>query len=151
MREPMPARRRTWRQKVTIHDPDSGPHRFYVDFGEYPDGRLGEIFITAHKTGTFVRGVIDSLARGISVALQTGTSPHEMAKTLHEQDYPPKGYVEAVESTVTECTSIADYLAQEIMACYAENGQRKVAIRNGKGAYEKAQVSDCDNELGASI
>ena len=123
-REPLEGRRRTWRQKVRIVDTDSGSHTFYVDFGGYADGRLAEIFITAHKTGTFVRGTLDSLARSVSLALQSGTSPLDMARQLRGQDYPPHGRVEAHGSTVTECLSIADYIGQEIMANYGDDGRR---------------------------
>ena len=125
MREPLQGRRRTWRQKVRIVDSTSGSHTFYVDFGEYEDGRLGEIFITTHKTGTFVRGTLDSLARSVSLALQSGTLPHDMARQLRGQDYSPQGLVEAAGSTVVTCTSIADYIGQEILANYDEDGRRR--------------------------
>lgn len=126
-REKLPARRHTWRQKVYIYDSNSGVcHTFFIDFGEYDDGRLGEVFITAHKTGTFVRGTLDALAQSISVALQSGTSPLQIAKTLMGQEYPPYGKVEAEGSTITECESISDYIGQEIRACYDEDGKRKV-------------------------
>ena len=123
-RERLPERHHTWRQKVTIVDTISGRHCFYVDFGEYGDGRLAEIFLTSHKTGTFARGIMDSLAQSVSVALQSGTSPHDMAKQLMGQDYPPNGMVEANGSVVETCLSIADYIGQEIMACYGEDGKR---------------------------
>ena len=125
-RERLPERRHMWRQKVYIHDAESGVrHTFFVDFGEYEDGRLGEVFITAHKCGTFVRGTLDALAQSISVALQSGTSPREMAKTLIGQDYPPCGRVESEGSTVEECQSVADYIGREIEASYGEDGRRK--------------------------
>lgn len=122
-RELVPERRRTWRQKVRVHDAVSGEHTFYVDFGEYADGRLAEVFINTQKFGTFVRGVLDSLARSISLALQSGTSPRDMARLLRGQCYPPFGRVVADGSTVTECKSIADYIGQEIEACYGDDGR----------------------------
>ena len=125
MREPLPERRHTWRQKVVITDSNSGKSTFYVDFGEYTDGRLAEVFVTCHKNGTFVRGVLDSLAHAVSLALQSGTSPLDMARQLCGQDYPPQGTVEATGSTVTHCLSIADYIGQEIAACYGEDGKRR--------------------------
>ena len=125
-REPVPDRRHTWRQKAHIIDSNSGVHTLYVDFGEYHDGRLAEVFVTMHKIGTTLRGALDSMARSISLALQSGTSPLEMAKMLRGQDYPPQGKVEAEGSTVTECTSIADYIGQEIEARYGEDGKKIV-------------------------
>ena len=125
-RDPMPKRRHTWRQKVRIYDRDSGAcHKFYIDFGEYEDGRLGEVFITSHRHGTFVRGTLDTLARTISIALQSGTSPAEVARSLLGQNYPPSGRVDAEGSEVTECLSVADYLGQEIDRCYGEDGRRR--------------------------
>lgn len=130
-REKLPERRKILRQKVVIHHPETGAHTFYVEFGEFEDGRLGEVFITAHKTGTFVRGTLDALARSISLALQSGTSPRELAKTLCGMDYPPSGLVSAPFSRVDgkTCSSIADYIGQEIMACYGEDGKRLPVIK----------------------
>lgn len=123
-RERVPDRRHVWRQKVAINDPDGGRQTFYVDFGEYDDGRLAEVFITSHKCGdSFTRGMMDTLARSISLALQSGTSPHEMAATLSGQNYPPSGRVDAPGSKVAECTSLADYISQEIKAHYGADGK----------------------------
>lgn len=125
-REPLPPRRHTWRQKVRITDRDDGSvHTFYVDFGEYEDGRLAEIFISARRTGTFVSGVLDTLARNISLALQSGTAPREVAKTLRGMNYPPAGKVQAEGGLVTECSSIADYIGQEIEVSYGDDGRRR--------------------------
>lgn len=124
VREPAPLRRHVWRQKLTIVDID-GSHRFYVEFGDYEDGRLAEVFITAHKAGSFVRGTLDTLARSISLALQSGTSPLQMAHMLRGQDYPPRGKVVAEGSSVTECLSLADYIAQEIELTYGAEGRRR--------------------------
>lgn len=124
-REPMPDRRHIWRQKVRITDANTGAdHVFYVDFGEYEDGRLGEVFITSKKMGTFARGVMDTLARSLSLCLQSGTPPHAIAAQLIAQDYPPQGAVTAEGSSVTHCSSIADYIGQEIVASYGEGGRR---------------------------
>lgn len=125
-RTPPPERRRVWRQKVRITDADSGAaHTFYVDFGEYADGRLAEVFVTGHRMGTFARGVLDTMAKATSLALQSGTSPLDMARSMRGQCYPPCGPVEAEGSTVRECSSVADYVAREIEACYGEDGIRK--------------------------
>jgi ribonucleoside-diphosphate reductase alpha chain len=124
-RERVPDRRHTWRQKATIVDAASGRREvFYVEFGEYDDGRLAELWITSHKCGdSFTRGTMDTLAKSLSLALQCGTSPHDMAKTLRGQNYPPSGRVDAPNSSVTSCTSLADYIAQEIVACYDKDGR----------------------------
>lgn len=124
-RQRLPDRRHTWRQKVTIHDRDSGRHVFYIDFGEYEDSRLAEVFVTCHRTGSFVRGTLDALARGLSLALQCGTSPHELARSLLGQCYPPEGRVAAEGSALdgTAVSSVADYIGREILSCYGEDGR----------------------------
>ncbi|MCW2318756.1 transposase [Rhodoblastus acidophilus] len=47
LREGLPTRRRHYIQKARI-----GGHKLYLQAGEYPDGRLGEIFIDMHKEGS---------------------------------------------------------------------------------------------------
>ena len=132
-RERVPDRRHTWRQKATIIDTESGRHEtFYVEFGEFADGRLAEVWVTSHKCGdSFTRGMMDSVAKTSSLALQSGTHPHELAKTLRDQNYPPCGKVLAPSSTVVHCTSLADYIAQEIVACYGEDGRRRLSDPDG--------------------
>lgn len=143
----MPARRRVWRQRVVITNKDDGVrHVFYVEFGEYDDGRLGEVFITAHRTGTFVRGALDTLAQTVSVALQSGTSPHEIARTLRDQAYPPHGAVEAEGSEVHCCASLADYIAQEIVASYGSDGRRRGAVAV-PGANPEGLAPDATHQL----
>ncbi len=137
-REVLPTNRRNWRQKVVIHDRDSGRHSFYVEFGEYADGRLGEVFVTAHRMGTFTRGTLDALARSISLSLQSGTSPHQCAKMLVGMDYPPQGVVEADGSAVRTCTSLADYIGQEILSSYGDDGKRLPMVLDDPPAPNEA-------------
>lgn len=123
-REKLPDRRHVWRQKATITNTEDGTnHTFYIDFGEYPDGRLAEVFVTSHRFGTFTRGVLDTLGRSMSVALQTGTAPQDLAATMVGQSFPPCGTVVADGSSIKECTSIADYIGREIAATYGEDGK----------------------------
>lgn len=105
----MPDRRRNTTQKVRI---DGQP--FYACFGEYEDGRLGEVFIDAHKTGSFTRGILGALGRVISVALQCGTPMEEVAMALKDLNFPPHG--EASGSSVGQVSSIADWIGKEIEA-----------------------------------
>lgn len=143
-RERLPDRRACWRQRVVIHDDVSGPQSFFVDFGEYPDGRLAEVFIVASKAGTFVRGVLDALARTVSLSLQSGASASEVAAMLSGQCYPPCGRVEAGGSSVESCTSFADYLGQEIRAIYCRdgNGQASPALDEGDPVVAATTLPD---------
>lgn len=112
MREPLPARRRSWTQRVRI-----GEHTVYMCVGEYEDGRPGEIFVDVSKQGTFLRGVMGSLARMVSIALQCGAGVDIIIHALRGADYPPNGLVEWSDS-VTECSSVTDWMASELEAYY---------------------------------
>ena len=115
MRQPMPERRASWTQHVHIEN-----QAFYLTFGEYPDGRLGEIFVNASKTGTFVRGVLDALARVTSVAIQCGAPIEEISDALKGLNFPPHGPVEG-SATCKGALSVTDWIGQEIEANYSRN------------------------------
>lgn len=110
-RVPLPDRRVHWTRKVRIEG--SG---FFLTVGEYDDGRPGEIWIEAHKTGTFARGILDALARMTSIALQCGCPVTEIIKALRGMHFPPNGEVKG--SPFKEATSIADWIAQELEYAY---------------------------------
>jgi hypothetical protein len=117
MRERLPGRRNSWIQKVRIGEPGS-QHTYYCSFGEYTDGRLGEIFIDTAKDGSFARGVIGALARMASIALQCQAPIEEVVHSLRDLDFPPNGKVTGEYTQVKECTSVMDWVAQEIELAY---------------------------------
>lgn len=112
MRRRPPDRRASWTQKVKIEG-----QTFYLNFGEYEDGTLCELFVDVAKQGSMIRGVVDALARLASIALQAGVATKELAYALRGCTFPPSGAVVG-SPTVKECTSLADWIAQEIEAHY---------------------------------
>lgn len=115
-RERLPNKRPGWHLKVNIEG-----QTFYLSTGEYPDGRLGEIWIHAHQEGSFSQGMSTSLARMVSIALQNDVSVGEVVRSLRRLDFPPRGLVIGSPS-VRRCTSVADWIAQELEAAYPEPG-----------------------------
>jgi ribonucleoside-diphosphate reductase alpha chain len=113
-RKRMPDRRKSCTQKVKI----SG-QTFYLTFGYYEDGSIGEIFIEAHKEGTFVRGVLQALARSVSLMLQNGIPIADIVKMYRKMNFPPNG--EVTGSDVKICSSVPDWIAQEL-----ENEQERI-------------------------
>ena len=109
-RKRLPTRRKSFTQKVKIED-----QTFYMTCGLYEDGTLGEIFLDAHKEGTFARGVLSSLARMVSIALQNEIPVIDIVKTLRHMNFPPRGEVIGSQN-VQKCSSIADWVAQELEA-----------------------------------
>lgn len=127
MREKLPDRRVSWVQKAKV-----GGQTVFLTFGEYDDGRLGEIFIDTSKMGSFARGALDALARMTSVALQCGTPVEEVVKALSELNFPPNGELEG--SVLTgEVTSVVDWVAMEIAHYYCGKVKDKTADHTTKG------------------
>lgn len=126
MREPLPDRRRSWTQRVRI-----GGQTVYMCVGEYADGRPGELFVDVSRQGTFLRGIMGSLARMVSMALQHGADVGTVVKSLKGLDYPPNGPVEG-SGVSTECASVTDWVASELEAKYMHRAEvahtEKVAI-----------------------
>jgi ribonucleoside-diphosphate reductase alpha chain len=61
------------RQSLT-HKFSIGGHQGYITVGMYQDGSVGEIFLTdIGKEGSTLRGMMNSFATAISIALQTGS------------------------------------------------------------------------------
>src|SRR3954470_819323 len=69
-----PARRRMPRERQSItHKFSLGGHEGYITAGMYEDGTVGEIFLTdIGKEGSTLRGMMNSFATAISIALQYG-------------------------------------------------------------------------------
>lgn len=134
MRETLPDRRRSWTQKAKIPDFAGKPQTFYLTCGEYADGRLGEVWVEAQKENTFTRGVLGAMARSASAALQNGTPVSEIVKMFRSLSFPPSGPVTAPGSDVRMCTSVADWVAQEIENVYVTGvSARPVTGRRGNG------------------
>lgn len=115
-RELLPARR----QQETIHGKIGG-QSFFLSFGEYADGSLGEVWLEAAKEGTFLRGIVGSLARSFSVAIQCGADLRCMVESLKGLNFPPNGDVLGDSGAVLgRCTSVVDWVAQEIHVRYCD-------------------------------
>lgn len=116
-REKLPHRRRSWTRCVRIADKHELPTTFYLTVGLYPDGRPGELWIDASREGTFTRGVLAATARMASFALQCGAPLAEVVQSLRGLTFPPSGAVVG-SAAVADCTSVMDWVAQELAAEY---------------------------------
>ncbi len=72
LREPLPNKRMTEREKVEVELGMDGTMRVYIEVGFYEDGRPGEVFLKAGKQGTTIRDMFDALATVLSVSMQHG-------------------------------------------------------------------------------
>ena len=99
-RKALPDKRESVTQKFTIIDTD-GSHSFYLTAGFYPEGNVGEIFVSTNKTGSSERSVIDAMARSVSFGLQYGIPLEQYVDLLIDMQGSPRGYVKGCEGIRT--------------------------------------------------
>jgi hypothetical protein len=61
------------RRAAETFDVEAGGLRYRATIGRYPDGRIGEIFLTNHKAGSEAGIMASDAAVAASLALQYGT------------------------------------------------------------------------------
>lgn len=102
-------------------------HEGYLTVGLYDDGRPGEIFLTMHKQGSTIRGLLDAWATSVSVNLQYGIPVGELFKKYRHQKFEPAGFVKNIgggemDSKINQiktASSIVDYVAQFMINNFA--------------------------------
>ncbi|MFT5430774.1 MAG: ribonucleoside-diphosphate reductase alpha chain [Myxococcota bacterium] len=95
------------RQSLT-HKFNIAGHEGYITVGCYPDGRPGEIFIKMAKQGSTLRGLMDSFAMSISVALQYGIPLDTLARKYIGTRFEPSGFTTHPEIPMAK--SLMDYI-----------------------------------------
>lgn len=131
MRKPLPDRRKSFTQKVRIDG-----QVCYLTVGMYEDGTPGEIFVDIAKGGTFVRGIMGTCARAVSIALQSGADLSTILHMLRGHDYPPHG--EVIGSPyVTHCVSVMDWVAAELEAQFLTPAENHATQPGQGGVPEK--------------
>ena len=113
-REKLPARRKGYTQKATV-----GGHKVYLRTGEYPDGRIGEIFVDMHKEGAAFRSLMNSFAIAISIGLQYGVPLDEYVDAFTFTRFEPAGPVQGNDA-IKNATSILDYVFRELAVSYLD-------------------------------
>lgn len=111
-REQLPSKRKGYTQRFSI-----GGQTVYLHTGEYPDGRLGEIFIDAAKTGTLIRALLNAIAMAVSRGLQYGIPLQDYVAMYKEFHFHPCGEVEG-DSRILSADSILSYVFEELERTY---------------------------------
>lgn len=120
-RERLPETRSGVTRRFTIHDPE-GEVDVYCTVGEYPDGRLGEIFLRVGKTGGLASGALDATAIVTSIALQHGVPLRAITSKLRGMRFPPAGLTG--DPQFPTAASILDVVARYLDAKYGV-GEKK--------------------------
>lgn len=117
-REKLPVERAGMNHHFVIyHMTDKGLQELdgYIRTGEYPDGRLGEVFITIGKEGDS-NSVYDQWAIATSMGLQYGIPVAELFKKHVGQRFSPSGGTN--DPNFSQCSSVIDYIARWIIMKY---------------------------------
>jgi ribonucleoside-diphosphate reductase alpha chain len=107
-RKILPNKRKGYTQKVRV-----GSHKIYIRTGEYPDGKLGEIFLTCHREGAFLRSVMDAYAQAISIALQHNVPLEAFVDACVGTRFEPNGVVQG-HDRIKIGTSILDVVMRDL-------------------------------------
>jgi ribonucleoside-diphosphate reductase alpha chain len=111
-RDKMPSKRAGYTQKAIV-----GGHKVYLKTGEYPDGRLGEIFVDMHKEGASFRSVMNAFAIAISLGLQHGVPLDEFVDAFTFFRFEPSGFVQE-HDRIKNATSIVDFIFRDLAINY---------------------------------
>jgi ribonucleoside-diphosphate reductase alpha chain len=105
-----PKRRRMPRERQSItHKFSIGGHEGYITAGMYEDGTVGEIFLTdIGKEGSTLRGMMNSFATAISIALQYGVPLETLVRKFSYMRFEPEGMTSNPE--IPFAKSMPDYI-----------------------------------------
>jgi ribonucleoside-diphosphate reductase alpha chain len=140
-----PRRKRMPRERQSItHKFSIGGHEGYITAGMYEDGSVGEIFLTdIGKEGSTLRGMMNSFATAISIALQYGVPLETLVRKFSYMRFEPEGVTGNPE--IPFAKSMPDYIMRWLASRFLDvDAQEELAIltpqvRARKAAQETAQ------------
>ncbi|MEK7084782.1 MAG: adenosylcobalamin-dependent ribonucleoside-diphosphate reductase [Patescibacteria group bacterium] len=85
-----------------------GNQKIWLRTGEYPDGKLAEIFIDMYKEGAGFRSLLNTFAISVSMALQYGVPLEKLVEKFTFTRFEPSGMTD--HPNVKICTSVIDWV-----------------------------------------
>ncbi len=139
-----PKRKRMPRERESItHKFSIGGHEGYITAGKYEDGSVGEIFLTdIGKEGSTLRGMMNSFATAISIALQYGVPLETLVEKFSYMRFEPEGMTSNPE--IPFAKSMPDYIMRWLASRFCnvdlqeELGILTPAVRARQAAQEAA-------------
>jgi ribonucleoside-diphosphate reductase alpha chain len=125
---PRAVRHKLQAERASItHKFNVGGHEGYITVGLYPDGSVGELFITMAKEGSTVSGLMDSFACGISIALQHGVPLKLLCEKFAHTRFEPSGW--SNNPDIGFAKSIMDYIFRWLQLRFL-TGQQQMLFEN---------------------
>jgi ribonucleoside-diphosphate reductase alpha chain len=145
-----PARRRMPRERQSItHKFSIAGHEGYITAGMYEDGSVGEIFLTdIGKEGSTLRGMMNSFATAISIALQYGVPLETLVQKFSYMRFEPEGITQNPE--IPFAKSMPDYIMRWLASRFLdEDAQEELGILT-PAVRAKAAAQDAAQSLSSS-
>jgi ribonucleoside-diphosphate reductase alpha chain len=141
---PSPARRRMPRERQSLtHKFSLAGHEGYITAGLYEDGTVGEIFLTdIGKEGSTLRGMMNSFATMVSIALQYGVPLETLVQKFSYMRFEPEGMTSNPE--IPFAKSMPDYIMRWLASRFLDEeiqeelGILTPAVRARKTAQDTA-------------
>jgi ribonucleoside-diphosphate reductase alpha chain len=134
-----PARKRMPRERQSItHKFSIGGHEGYITAGMYEDGSIGEIFLTdIGKEGSTLRGMMNSFATSISIALQYGVPLETLVQKFSYMRFDPEGITTNPE--IPFAKSMPDYIMRWLASRFLDaDTQEELGILTAEVRARKA-------------
>ena len=140
-----PRRKRMPRERQSItHKFSIGGHEGYITAGMYEDGTVGEIFLTdIGKEGSTIKGMMNSFATAISIALQYGVPLETLVEKFSYMRFEPEGITGNPE--IPFAKSMPDYILRWVASRFLDTDAQEElgiltpAVRARKMAEEATQ------------
>jgi len=133
-RSHLPNRRSGYTQKVVI-----GGQKLFLRTGEYPDGRLGEIFLDMHREGASFRSLMNCFAIAVSLGLQYGVPLEEYLEAFVFTKFEPSGPVNGHDQ-IKFCDSVIDFVFRELGLNYLSRTEYAHVLPEEAKADAKAEA-----------
>jgi ribonucleoside-diphosphate reductase alpha chain len=144
-----PKRRRMPRERQSItHKFSIGGHEGYITAGMYEDGSVGEIFLTdIGKEGSTLRGMMNSFATAISIALQYGVPLETLVRKFSYMRFEPEGMTSNPE--IPFAKSMPDYIMRWLASRFLDaDVQEELGILTPEVRARKAAQDAASSHLG---
>ena len=118
---PRPQRNKMPRERESItHKFSIGMHEGYITAGKYPDGSVGEIFLTdIGKEGSTIKGLMNAFATAISIGLQYGVPLEDFVKKFSYMRFEPEGITRNPE--IPFAKSMPDYIMRWLASRFIDD------------------------------
>jgi len=156
LKEAGPRRKRMPRTRQSItHKFSISGHEGYITAGMYEDGSVGEIFLTdIGKEGSTLRGMMNSFATAISIALQYGVPLETLVQKFSYMRFDPEGVTGNPE--IPFAKSMPDYIMRWLASRFLDTDAQEElgiltpAVRARMAAQNTAQSIMSSDTAGPS-